>query len=816
MGLELVKQCCASAGADGMYAAGEASSQSPLLPLYDLFRDAGRVPRIRWDHFHRVNKAGVNAMKINDAAVRFFDLLHDLQCVFGIGQGRALHLQVQVESGVTPTAHTFSGGTRQFNYLTEAPKRFVQKWRQWLVTAEIRKRHREEDGRGTRNLEWWSQLCTRLTDVGIIVFSMIFDAALRAVSPYSLLVQKCDVLASSKLRAREHMYYRLDQVKQGVKRMTYWVAVLPFIAPYVLLKDLDVWLWTLAVHSWGKVLPLLASHVVEIAVHGHFQHEDVLFHRYNIPKPTENLVEVHGSCQCGSRRKNQNQRIRVKVKFGGHEIKVPRWVGFDKHLRMSTAQSKPTSCVRKMVRARMAFPPTRRCVVSQKTQTAVGIITAAGDEALDFLESLRTAIEDYEGDRGVTRELSTLDSFFSHCFAPETLVTVATAAETAHQRQSLLDLYAILLPELQHTLWPSWQEVNRQWPSPEEMSNQHCAFRKVIRERAVVELAKLRDGKHSDWYKTVYCEVFDINRFCRVCGSVSRSWEKVQNFSKEIFIHICSFEPNLGFRCSPGSLGPRWPRAKQSPHLILKEHKLYRLQTAQVNISCVLLLRLHGQLVSENVAKSIEHDAETFPKHLWHVMRFFHRARMTSADSEAPAESFIGIFSDLWDKKAGLATKRIVDRALIRSWGFLAREADEGIVDAVCRSFSGSPYYKSKFYRKRRCHTADERHKLESEIVRKRLENDQSRNTFDPLLRVPAAAAGISSWRPKPKPISFWYRLAVNSRKVFEHMRLHTRDKAIINKRRGQQFLRTMAVTKRKRRGLMHLAVHDLQRMAEA
>ena len=96
----ILKSRLAVAGGDGQYAEGEESVHNPSKVLYVLFEQTGRVPRIGWDGFHRLNHAGMASMRSSDIATEFFQLLHDLQAQFGYGQGRtAAHAVADVMGG---------------------------------------------------------------------------------------------------------------------------------------------------------------------------------------------------------------------------------------------------------------------------------------------------------------------------------------------------------------------------------------------------------------------------------------------------------------------------------------------------------------------------------------------------------------------------------------------------------------------------------------------------------------------------------------------------------------------------------------------
>ena len=90
----VLKSSMAIAGGDGQYADGEKSMHNPNSCLQMLFENVGRRPRVGWDGFHRINKAGVASMRSSDEATEFFSILHTLHAQFGYGQGRSVALAV--------------------------------------------------------------------------------------------------------------------------------------------------------------------------------------------------------------------------------------------------------------------------------------------------------------------------------------------------------------------------------------------------------------------------------------------------------------------------------------------------------------------------------------------------------------------------------------------------------------------------------------------------------------------------------------------------------------------------------------------------
>ena len=110
MGDSTIRASLAVVGTDGQYAAGERSKHTPVDAFGPIFTRAGRTPRVHWDHFHRLDHAGNNAIRASAPATEVMRLLHDLEANFGHGQGRALHRAVNDFLGVAQLSHMCPGG----------------------------------------------------------------------------------------------------------------------------------------------------------------------------------------------------------------------------------------------------------------------------------------------------------------------------------------------------------------------------------------------------------------------------------------------------------------------------------------------------------------------------------------------------------------------------------------------------------------------------------------------------------------------------------------------------------------------------------
>ena len=110
MGDSTIRASLAVVGTDGQYAAGERSKHTPVDAFGPIFTRVGRTPRVHWDHFHRLDHAGNNAIRASAPATEIMQLLHDLEANFGHGQGRLLHRGVTDFLGEAQLSHKHPGG----------------------------------------------------------------------------------------------------------------------------------------------------------------------------------------------------------------------------------------------------------------------------------------------------------------------------------------------------------------------------------------------------------------------------------------------------------------------------------------------------------------------------------------------------------------------------------------------------------------------------------------------------------------------------------------------------------------------------------
>jgi len=107
---DTLRASLAVVGTDGQYASGERSKHKPVDVFGPIFTGIEREPRVHWDHFHRLDHAGNNAIRASAPATEIMQLLHDLAANFGHGQGRLLHRGVTNFLGAAQLTHMHPGG----------------------------------------------------------------------------------------------------------------------------------------------------------------------------------------------------------------------------------------------------------------------------------------------------------------------------------------------------------------------------------------------------------------------------------------------------------------------------------------------------------------------------------------------------------------------------------------------------------------------------------------------------------------------------------------------------------------------------------
>ena len=290
-------------------------------------------------------------MRTSALADRFFKLLTNLESAFGQGQGRMVHRAVMEELGMPLLSSQLQGGSRKFVYLAGIPARFLQKYKSWVRSVDVRKQQREKEtsrrGRGTKDLEWWSSLSTELTDAALLIFVMILGSVLETVSPYCLLVQRPTLVTSERQQAQQLMLAKLDGLRQLPSDILQFLRFTLFLTPYLLAKDgLATYVWTVSVHRWWRQLPYLSQHLMSLWYKGTFQGEDVLVDLPVKCPVDDEFTTIHGACQCGSRGPRE-----TGVFSDEGQRRHMAWVYLDAHISLRRFRDQgllPDDCARQM------------------------------------------------------------------------------------------------------------------------------------------------------------------------------------------------------------------------------------------------------------------------------------------------------------------------------------------------------------------------------------------------------------------------------------------------------------------------------------
>ena len=187
--------------------------------------------KVGWDEFHRWNKVHQRSTKAVGMAANFFQLLRDLENVFGFGQGRLIDRQAATFAGESWLAGKAPGGTREFVYLAGIPERFLQKWRFYYEAVDMRREHSEANRTGHDRF-WWVDLGHRLGAASAPVFALLHSTVYRALTPHVLFVQKPGSLPDARARSLAGATSTLKKVRACIQKLHPWMTRLTLLAPY--------------------------------------------------------------------------------------------------------------------------------------------------------------------------------------------------------------------------------------------------------------------------------------------------------------------------------------------------------------------------------------------------------------------------------------------------------------------------------------------------------------------------------------------------------------------------------------------------------
>ena len=376
----------------------------------------------------------------------------------------------------------------------------------------------------------------------------------------------------------------------------------------------------------------------------------------------------------------------MPAKLKARRVMVPRWVAADFGLRMNN--SFPPCSTREFFRAKMARPAGRCCKARLRILWAAEKIEAALAEAISFMSELEKELRFYEGDGGVTRASAALMKHSAMCFNPTAMTTDVSNDAIA----SFRELFTLLLPELEFTLWPpnspEWAWLERRWPSQDAMVSQYIELCRRAADVRRVHEDGLRAGKIATkcWVRLSNYKASDLSRAWSLISSVSKSWATM--ISDPILLHlILTFGEVSSFFCTRSVLrsGAKVPVGLQP--WCIDVSTVWKLGTVCNFVSdqtCRAVVIVDYQTSIDHVAfvQTLETDRD-LAKDVWHCLRMWHRACRICDDSEARAESWVGALSSLWDPTQGLATSSLTDRLTIKLSGARGNGQDDHVVKSV-------------------------------------------------------------------------------------------------------------------------------------
>jgi hypothetical protein len=489
---------------DGHYADGEESKHKPVDAFHRVFSMIGRVPRVAWSQFHRLDKAGTRACKKHALAAEFVELLKDLEAVFGGGQGRALDKQVCAFLGVKFWVGRVPSSTRKFAYFTDGPVVFLNKFFSYYAAIDVRRQH-AEDGRGqvppcitlqtckndscirilirklmcvtlsgTHSAQWYVDLGTRLANMKMLTFLMIFSETLMFVKPFVLMVQQVDQTPWAMLEAYQALRDKLQNQENQLKAVGSKLSVFRFLQPYLPAKDMQRFLLVWGFHALTRCSKLLVPALPQLVTEGRFQGLDVLLDVVPHDQDQDQIF-LHPTCQCRFRRRGEQGCSRHLLR--GQNTSMACWVAPHGPMWNQAAfgpqrpqDDFPSAAFRSSLRQRAL---NRGCLINRRSMFAFERVLEAMKESAAFIHELLQELvlasghgsygvpllvnvnclhesvlinecwltqceADYCGDVGVRRDLAFLQESSSAAFHPSVLCQQGGPSESAVDNFSLV------------------------------------------------------------------------------------------------------------------------------------------------------------------------------------------------------------------------------------------------------------------------------------------------------------------------------------------------------------------------------------------
>lgn len=195
------------------------SSTAAAEKVFATLWPEGGVPACTlWDPFHRSDIASFRAIRASPLAAKLFDVVKQLDYLFGQSEGVLLFRGVAHLTDETPRALRAPGGTRKIVYLSGAPGNFIANYK--LIRSSLWARIAwARGGHGTQTVQHLLDLSRDVGDIGFVAFVLLLhDILERTLRPYAVVVQgalePC-VLARADARLRQ----RLHLTQRGIQRL---------------------------------------------------------------------------------------------------------------------------------------------------------------------------------------------------------------------------------------------------------------------------------------------------------------------------------------------------------------------------------------------------------------------------------------------------------------------------------------------------------------------------------------------------------------------------------------------------------------------
>jgi len=497
---------------DGVYAAGgehakqKTTAFDGLAFWGELVSDAKQYYRSVWDFFHCFNKAIAATVRGSSRATALNVFLRDMECVFGLGQGRYLQravadcLDINCEAMKTPVA------SRQGTSLLQCPSRFLQKFRNLYCAMTVRQRQVALFNRSSKSLSCLNQIAEPLCDAGMLTFVLGTVACNdKVLAPFVAQTQDVSDLPSTRWRSRQRVLQKAGCHIRALERLRCLCVLHPLLAMHV--GDSSTLLCWWAAHCFSAELrPLFhpkfhaPAQILEVFCKGTYKGCDLTI---ALPAPGPDAVLLSPHCQCCTRPQRVPGSIGLRLGGGlmsdpslvhlrkerndsghGRAVMVPFWVSRSLYcgesLRQDAALANPETIGPRWQLADRSSRGSghRACRVSRLTAEALRRVLVGLSDAIHYWRRFLVHFESYVGGTAGMNKL------MRNAFA---------AMETAFPFQQILDdalprvaneeaawrLYRFFRQDLEKLPWPA--APFRQTPSVQIWPKKEDVFLNLYR-----------------------------------------------------------------------------------------------------------------------------------------------------------------------------------------------------------------------------------------------------------------------------------------------------------------------------------------------